>query len=89
MGIFCECLPFQRFATVFFVYIHEKISTIGTMKSVLVSLTIVVREPAASENAYPAATTEDVSLTEVLIQSPYPVSPIPKTRPIQGEGDNG
>ena len=36
----------------FFVYIHEKISTIGTMKSVLVSLTIVAREPAASENAY-------------------------------------
>ncbi len=68
-----------------FEYIHEKISTIGTMKRVLVSLTIVAREPAASEKEYPAATTEDVSLTAVPIQSPYPLSPRPRSRPIQGK----
>jgi len=69
----------------FFAYIHEKTSTIGTIKSVLVSLTIVASRPAASENAYPAATTDDVSLTAVPIQSPYPVSLRPNKRPIQGK----
>lgn len=58
----------------FFAYTHEKIRTIGTINSILVSLTMVAREPAASEKAYPAATTEDVSLTAVPTQSPHPVS---------------
>lgn len=58
-GNILRILTFSVFSAVasFFAYIHEKTRTIGTMKSVRVSLTIVASEPAASEKAYPAATT--------------------------------
>ena len=54
----------------FFAYFHEKMRTIGTINSVRVNLTIVASTPAASEKAYPAATTDDVSLTDVPTHRP-------------------
>ena len=54
------------------------------MDKVRVSFTITEKPPAISENAYPAATTEDVSFTAVPVQRPYPRSDIPKYLPIIG-----
>ena len=45
-------------------------STTGTIDNVRVSFTMTEKLPAASEKAYPAATTEEVSFTAVPIQSP-------------------
>lgn len=58
--------------------------TIGTINNVLVSFTMVASDPARLLNAYPAATTLDVSLTEVPTQSPNVVSVIPSKYPNQG-----
>ena len=59
-------------------------STTGTMDRVLVSLTMREKFPAASEKAYPAATTDEVSLTAVPVQSPNPKSLMPKYFPAMG-----
>src|SRR5699024_4328949 len=64
--------------------INENIRTTGIIDKVLVSFTINEKLPAASENAYPAATTEDVSLTAVPVHSPNPKSLIPKYLPAIG-----
>ena len=60
-------------------------STTGTMDRVLVSLTMSEKFPAASEKAYPAATTDEVSLTAVPVQSPNPRSLMPKYFPAMGK----
>ena len=59
--------------------------TVGIMASVLVSFTIVAKSPAASEKAYPVATTEDVSLTAVPAQMPKATSLIPSAFPMMGK----
>ena len=58
-----------------------KMMTVGIMESVRVSLTIVAKSPAVSENAYPAATTLEVSLTAVPAHKPYAISLNPIARP--------
>ena len=45
--------------------INAKMITVGMMDNVRVSFTMVAKSPAASEKAYPAATTLEVSLTAV------------------------
>ena len=61
-----------------------KVTTVGMIARVLVSFTIVAKSPAASENAYPVATTEDVSLTAVPAQIPKAWSDIPRDLHIMG-----
>ena len=71
LTFFAASLPTAR---LFFLIVcrlmNEKISTVGIMDSVRVSFTIVAKSPAASEKAYPAATTLDVSFTAVPAQRP-------------------
>ena len=59
--------------------------TVGIMASVRVSFTMVAKSPAASENAYPAATTLEVSLTAVPDHKPYAISLKPIARPMMGK----
>ena len=54
------------------------------MERVRVSFTITAKPPAASEKAYPAATTDEVSFTAVAVHSPYQISDIPKYLPAMG-----
>ncbi len=54
------------------------------MESVLVSFTIVAKSPAASLNAYPVATTLEVSLTAVPAQRPKAASESPRSLPSIG-----
>src|SRR5699024_1391903 len=68
-----------------FSLIYEKINTIGTTDKVLVNFTIIAKLPATSENAYPAATTEEVSFTAVPVHNPNPKSLIPKYFPAIGK----
>ena len=65
--------------------INAKVTTVGMMASVLVSFTIVAKSPAASEKAYPVATTEEVSLTAVPAHIPKAWSVIPSALPIMGK----
>lgn len=67
-----------------FIWIKAKVKTVGMIESVRVSLTIVAKSPAASEKAYPVATTEDVSLTAVPAQIPKASALIPIARPMMG-----
>src|SRR5699024_5805171 len=68
-----------------FSLIYEKINTIGTTDKVLVNFTIIAKLPATSENAYPAATTEEVSFTAVPVHNPNTKSLIPKYFPAIGK----
>ena len=54
------------------------------MNKVRVSFTMVARDPANPLNAFPAATTLDVSLTDVPTQRPNVVSVIPNKTPNHG-----
>ena len=65
--------------------INANVITVGMMESVLVNLTIVAKSPAPSENAYPVATTDEVSLTAVPAQIPKASSLIPIALPIIGK----
>ena len=65
--------------------IKAKIKTVGMMESVLVSFTMVAKSPAASEKAYPVATTDDVSFTAVPAQSPKAISLKPIALPMIGK----
>jgi len=76
-------LPLSDLASSLSVII-EKIKTYGIMNNVLVSFTMTAVLPANSEKAYPAATTEDVSLTAVPTHKPYPTLDMPSAIPIHG-----
>lgn len=65
--------------------IIENITTVGIKASVLVSFTIVAKSPADSEQAYPAANTDDVSLMASPDQSPNAISVISNIPPINGK----
>ena len=62
-----------------------KTRTVGMIARVLVSLTMVAKSPAASLNAYPVATTLEVSLTAVPAQRPNAASESPSFRPRIGK----
>src|SRR5699024_6338564 len=51
-------------------WIQLNTKTVGIMDKVRVNLTIVAKSPAASEKAYPAATTLEVSLIAVPVHNP-------------------
>ena len=67
-----------------FSWISANTTTVGMIASVRVSFTMVAKSPAASEKAYPVATTEEVSLTAVPAQSPNASSLMPMARPMMG-----
>ena len=80
--------PSQPFAIPSFLFkrscIKEKMITVGMIASVRVNFTIVAKSPAASEKAYPVATTEEVSFTAVPAQMPKAWSVIPSALPMIG-----
>ena len=64
--------------------IAAKTRTAGIIESVRVSFTIVAKSPAASLNAYPVATTLEVSFTAVPAQRPNAASESPRKLPSIG-----
>ena len=75
-----DCAFFLRW-----IWIAANTRTAGMMARVRVSFTIVAKSPAASLNAYPVATTLDVSLTAVPAHSPNAASDSPIARPSSGK----